>query len=128
MATDFTVEPFTGTQKEDAARWFQRFEDYAQLKGLNSSKKSAAFALLLRGTAADWYYAGHESTEFEQLKTEFLQRFQTSKPQWSKVGKIFKQDQQRNQSALDYITQMQRLASAVSLLEEQIFQAITRGL
>lgn len=128
MATDFTIEPFAGTQKEDAARWFQRFEGYAQLKGLNASKKSAAFALLLRGTAADWFYSGHETTEFEQLKNEFLQRFQTSKPQWSKVAEIFKQNQRLNQGTLDYITQMQRLASEVSLPEEQLFQAIVRGL
>lgn len=71
---------------------------YAQLKGLNTAKKSAAFALLLRQTAADWFYAVHENQALETLKTEFWKRFQPSKPQWTQVAEIFQQDQTEGQS------------------------------
>lgn len=128
MATEFSLEPFSGSPKEDAERWYRRFEDYAQFKGLNTAKKLAAFALLLKGPAADWFYAGHENQDLDQLKTDFLKRFQTSKPQWTRVAEIFRQDQRMEQSVLEYITQMQKLAARVSLPEEHLFHAITRGL
>ena len=123
------VKPFTGV--ENAERWLQTFELYANFKNLLEIEKLGLFKLMMTEQASDWLTALPEVTtvSFSALVSAFKKRYDLSEAaKWKAEKDIWGRVQGKTESVDDYVTSMQLMANKVSMPAGTLKKAIIQGL
>lgn len=130
MADFAGIEPFSGDSSVNATEWMDRFENFVIFKGFKEQRRTAALSLLLRGGAQRWLATlpGDTKNSFILLKEAFLQRFKDTSPSWAKVADLFQRKQNITEDTENFITFMEAEGAKVDLPEQQVFQAVMKGL
>lgn len=130
---------FFGTSSEDAADFLVYVERFTTYKQMSDIDKLQFIGILLRGAAGDFYDSldlsidsqlGEPRTSWEEFKEAFLARFgRLAATAWKDVQELFATPQKTNESALDFIGRMTRIAKRVEDFDERMLQqAIFAGL
>ena len=127
----FTPPKFGGSNV-DADAWLAHFQRYVGYRQLPDDEAVTMFPLFLKDTAFDWYetLAGDVKNNWEAVKDEFHSYFRKSPLDIFLADEtVFTRTQRPGEKVRDYVAQMQKLASKMPKLEDDLMLwTILRGL
>lgn len=122
---------FAGKREEDADAFVKAFERYTKFKEItDGDKKLNLFAVLLHGSAADWFDALPDTAKdnFAHLSASFAQRYQlTDSLKYKSASDLFTKKQSDNESADEFVTRMRKLARLVEVDDKILQFALING-
>lgn len=124
------VKPFTGTNKQNALKWFHSFLAYANFKQIFGHARLDLFKMLMVDNAADWILTLSPSIGFSEqtLFDAFKNRFGYTEAQKVKAeSQLWHRTQGENETVDDYVTAMRLEAYQLQMPEKQLFKIISHG-
>ena len=132
IQTAFKVIPrFQGYKSRNPKQWLQRFEEFAAMNGWSDTAKCYMMSLLLHGAASNWFSQLPQRTkrDFTKVKRSFLATYGVDEAARLAHDVEFSSlRQEENQRVEDYIEMMISRASELNKSDDEIKDAILRGL
>ena len=126
----FCPEPFKGTEAEDAAIWFTRFQMYVTLKSWTEQQAAKALPMLLTNSAATWFHSlpDEDKRSFQKLKQAFEQRYLPHPAmRWANLEAFNARKQLPTESVDAYVQVMQRKGNDLQKGPQELMETVISG-
>jgi hypothetical protein len=122
-------QPFHG-YGHSAKDFLRGFELFCDTQGVPPFKKAGYFALLLKSSAANWYFqlSHAEQNDYNLLKESFIQRFHDPNMDALKMQTLLQKEMQSGDNIELYINEMSKLCSELALSDKEKLSFFLRGL
>lgn len=127
LAMSYRLPTFKADSSQDAESYARRFQDYAQVVGLNANDQKRTFGLNLEGVARSWYESiDLESTTMKEVSEMFTKTF--AKGPFEKRVDLFNTTQGTEESGESYAHKILRNSRGLKLDDETVMSLIIQGL
>lgn len=129
--TIISPEKFYGRSNENPEDFLAYFQRYSDFKQLRDRQKADLFGMLMRGGALDWYLTLDADVQqsFERLSESFKDAyFRPEQLRYADVSALYSSPQGPQESTMDYVTRLRKMAKRLELTEEMLHMAVLSGL
>lgn len=133
IVSDTVIAPqcFCGKPNEDAEQWVSYLQRYCDFRRINGEDRRGLFAILLRGSAADWMgtLKPEESNSFDALLQAFKDNyFSSPELKWKEAGQLWSQPMRPDERVDDFVTRLKKTASRLNIDDTMLHYALVNGL
>ena len=131
--SDTLIAPthFYGLSTESSEDFLEHFQRYSDFKQLQKRQAAQLFGMLLRGAAGRWYMVLTDAIKNDyDLLIEAFKRsyFKQPETEWLLAKNLWSQVQSPNETVLDFVSRIKRLAHELKADDVQINHAVVAGL
>ena len=131
--SDSLIAPthFHGLSSESPEDFLEHFQRYSDFKQLPKPQAAQLFGMLLRGSAGRWFVVLGDGikTDYDLLIEAFKRSyFKQEETNWLLAKSLWSETQGTNETVLDFVSRIKRLAHQLKATDEQINHAVVAGL
>jgi hypothetical protein len=131
--SDASIAPkaYTGKTEQDAEKWFEYFERYAEFRKLLPPQNRELFSLLMRDRAADWLLTlpKEDSATYSRLVEAFKRNyFSSPELRWREAEELWATTQDDGERIDDYVCRLKKKARRLGFAADVLHLAVLRGM
>ncbi|KAI8116034.1 hypothetical protein CVS40_11828 [Lucilia cuprina] len=124
---DAVIPPFSGEDHYDIVKWFNQFEDYAQMCEYGEKEKCLGLRRRLTGAAKNYVF-NLGAVGYLELKANIIKLFKRTVTRQEVYRQLQARKLQSSETALSYLISMQTIAGQSSIDEQELVDFIIDGI